>query len=72
MFGGKLLFCASLVAGLGLGAVGTASAENFITIGTGGVTGVYYPTMGQSAVWSTRAQGARRPLLRRVDRRFGL
>ncbi|MCB1797245.1 MAG: TAXI family TRAP transporter solute-binding subunit [Gammaproteobacteria bacterium] len=46
MFGGKLLFCASLVAGLGLGAVGTASAENFITIGTGGVTGVYYPTGG--------------------------
>ncbi|MCW5587028.1 MAG: TAXI family TRAP transporter solute-binding subunit [Chromatiales bacterium] len=46
MFGRKLLFGASLVAGLGLGAVGTASAETFITIGTGGVTGVYYPTGG--------------------------
>lgn len=46
MFGTRLLFGASLVAGLGLGAVGTASAETFITIGTGGVTGVYYPTGG--------------------------
>jgi hypothetical protein len=42
----KHFFAASLIAGLGLGAVGTASAQNFITIGTGGVTGVYYPTGG--------------------------
>lgn len=36
----------ALVAGLTLGAAATASAESFITIGTGGVTGVYYPTGG--------------------------
>ncbi|MDJ0739438.1 MAG: TAXI family TRAP transporter solute-binding subunit [Gammaproteobacteria bacterium] len=39
-------FAASLIAGLGLGIAGTASAQSFITIGTGGVTGVYYPTGG--------------------------
>ncbi|MGD8957189.1 MAG: TAXI family TRAP transporter solute-binding subunit, partial [Chromatiaceae bacterium] len=37
---------ASLVATLGLGAATTVSANTFITIGTGGVTGVYYPTGG--------------------------
>jgi TRAP transporter TAXI family solute receptor len=39
---------AALVAGLaGIGGSTTAQAEqNFITIGTGGVTGVYYPTGG--------------------------
>ncbi|MCW8904306.1 TAXI family TRAP transporter solute-binding subunit [Sedimenticola sp.] len=36
----------ALLAGLALGVVGTAHAESFITIGTGGVTGVYYPTGG--------------------------
>ncbi len=35
-----------LAAGLGLGAMGSANADSFITIGTGGVTGVYYPTGG--------------------------
>ena len=40
------LFGAALVATLGLGAAATASANTFITIGTGGVTGVYYPTGG--------------------------
>jgi len=40
------LFGAALVATLGLGATATASANTFITIGTGGVTGVYYPTGG--------------------------
>jgi len=40
------LFSAALVATLGLGATTTASANTFITIGTGGVTGVYYPTGG--------------------------
>ncbi|MCG8466308.1 MAG: TAXI family TRAP transporter solute-binding subunit [Xanthomonadales bacterium] len=34
------------VAGLVLGTVPVASAQTFITIGTGGVTGVYYPTGG--------------------------
>ena len=44
MFGRKLVLSAALAAGLGT--VGTASAESFITIGTGGVTGVYYPAGG--------------------------
>ncbi|MCB1775692.1 MAG: TAXI family TRAP transporter solute-binding subunit, partial [Gammaproteobacteria bacterium] len=42
----KLALSTALVAGLGLGAATTASAQSFITIGTGGVTGVYYPTGG--------------------------
>jgi len=46
MFGKNIILSAAIVAGLGLGAVGTASAQSFITIGTGGVTGVYYPTGG--------------------------
>jgi TRAP transporter TAXI family solute receptor len=46
MFGKKLVLSATVVAGLGLGAISTASANSFITIGTGGVTGVYYPTGG--------------------------
>jgi TRAP-type uncharacterized transport system substrate-binding protein len=37
---------AILAAGLGFGAMGSANADSFITIGTGGVTGVYYPTGG--------------------------
>jgi len=45
MFGKKYLLGAALVAGLAAGA-GSASADTFITIGTGGVTGVYYPTGG--------------------------
>lgn len=36
---------ATLAAGLGLGAT-ASSADTFFTIGTGGVTGVYYPTGG--------------------------
>ncbi len=40
----KFLTSAALFAGLSMGAA--ASAEEFITIGTGGVTGVYYPTGG--------------------------
>ena len=43
---GAFLSAAALVATLGLGAATTASANTFITIGTGGVTGVYYPTGG--------------------------
>jgi len=46
MFGKKLVLSATVAAGLGLGAMSTASANSFITIGTGGVTGVYYPTGG--------------------------
>ena len=41
-----MIASALVAAGLGLGAVSTASAQSFITIGTGGVTGVYYPTGG--------------------------
>jgi len=37
---------ALMVAGVSLGASATANADTFITIGTGGVTGVYYPTGG--------------------------
>ncbi len=43
---GALFGTATLVATLGLGAATIASANTFITIGTGGVTGVYYPTGG--------------------------
>ncbi|MGB5493768.1 MAG: TAXI family TRAP transporter solute-binding subunit [Sedimenticolaceae bacterium] len=43
---GTFFGAATLVATLGLGAATTASADSFITIGTGGVTGVYYPTGG--------------------------
>ena len=46
MSGKKIVLSAAMIAGLGLGAMGTASANTFITIGTGGVTGVYYPTGG--------------------------
>jgi len=44
----KLLAASAAVAGLTLvaGVNGNASAAEFITIGTGGVTGVYYPTGG--------------------------
>lgn len=46
MFIRKSLVAAAAILGASL-AVGTAEAQKFITIGTGGVTGVYYPT-GQS------------------------
>ncbi len=45
----KTLISAAMAAGVmaaGLTAPTTVSAESFITIGTGGVTGVYYPTGG--------------------------
>ncbi len=42
----KLLLSTALVAGIGLETTTAASANTFITIGTGGVTGVYYPTGG--------------------------
>ncbi|MES9913454.1 MAG: TAXI family TRAP transporter solute-binding subunit [Candidatus Sedimenticola sp. 4PFRAG1] len=46
MFTKRMMTTALMVTGLTLGAAGTASAQSFITIGTGGVTGVYYPTGG--------------------------
>ncbi|MFT5114715.1 MAG: TRAP transporter TAXI family solute receptor [Parasphingorhabdus sp.] len=49
MFTKKNLSTAILAAGVAMGGTMTAtsvSAETFVTIGTGGVTGVYYPTGG--------------------------
>ena len=46
MFSKRTIASALMVAGLAFGASTTASADSFITIGTGGVTGVYYPTGG--------------------------
>ncbi|MET0103429.1 MAG: TAXI family TRAP transporter solute-binding subunit [Sedimenticola sp.] len=46
MFTKRMMTTALMVTGLTMGAAGTASADSFITIGTGGVTGVYYPTGG--------------------------
>ena len=42
----KRFFLAALFAVFALAARGTTSARTFVTIGTGGVTGVYYPTGG--------------------------
>ena len=36
----------ALLAGLAFGGASSVQADTFITIGTGGVTGVYYPTGG--------------------------
>ena len=46
MFSKRTIASALMVAGLAFGASTTATADSFITIGTGGVTGVYYPTGG--------------------------
>lgn len=46
MFGTRMMTSALLAAGLGFAASAPVSAQTFITIGTGGVTGVYYPTGG--------------------------
>jgi hypothetical protein len=46
MFNKRSIATALIVAGAALGASTTVSADSFITIGTGGVTGVYYPTGG--------------------------
>ena len=43
----KIALCATVAAGLSLGAISAANAEKFVTIGTGGQTGVYY-VVGQS------------------------
>jgi len=42
----RTIVTALMVTGLSMGSAGMASADSFITIGTGGVTGVYYPTGG--------------------------
>jgi len=46
MLGKNILTSALLVAGVAIGTPISATADSFITIGTGGVTGVYYPTGG--------------------------
>jgi hypothetical protein len=43
---GSLLLSAGLVLGAGLLGTAQAAEQRFVTIGTGGVTGVYYPTGG--------------------------
>lgn len=43
---GKHLGSALIAGGMALATTLPASAQNFVTIGTGGVTGVYYPTGG--------------------------
>ncbi len=46
MFSKRLIASTLVVVGTMLGAAGIAAAQSFITIGTGGITGVYYPTGG--------------------------
>ena len=46
MFNKRSIATALIVASAAFGASTTVSADSFITIGTGGVTGVYYPTGG--------------------------
>ena len=46
MFNKRSIATALIFAGAAFGASTTVSADSFITIGTGGVTGVYYPTGG--------------------------
>lgn len=45
-FATRGILAASALLGLVLGATGSASAQQFVTVGTGGVTGVYYPAGG--------------------------
>ena len=42
----KIITLAALTASLAFGSVSSQAADTFVTIGTGGVTGVYYPTGG--------------------------
>jgi len=46
MFNKQILTSAIIASAVSLGTMTTANANSFITIGTGGVTGVYYPTGG--------------------------
>ena len=65
-----------LSAGLLLAGVpgnGDAAEQQFISIGTGGVTGVYYPTGGAICrLVNKNRKETRHPLLRRVHRRLHL
>jgi hypothetical protein len=57
----------------GMSAAASAADQRFISIGTGGVTGVYYPTGGAICrLVNKNAQGTRHPLLGRIDRWLGL
>ena len=49
------------------GATAFAKTE-FVTIGTGGITGVYYPTGGQDR--ERKERSVRCPCFRRIDRRL--
>lgn len=46
MFKKTVLAASAAVVGLSLGTLNASAEQQFITIGTGGVTGVYYPTGG--------------------------
>jgi len=46
MLSTRLIASTVIAIGIVLGTVGTATADSFITIGTGDVTGVYYPVGG--------------------------
>lgn len=50
MFKFKHIALAASLAALTAG-YSVAAEETFVTIGTGGVTGVYYPRVGLSAAW---------------------
>lgn len=51
MFKFKHIALAASLAALTAG-YSVAAEETFVTIGTGGVTGVYYPRVGLSVAWS--------------------
>lgn len=52
------------------GATAFAKTE-FVTIGTGGITGVYYPTGGAIAkIVNAKERSVRCPCFRRIDRRL--
>jgi|GEM_PF-5804112 len=62
---------------IGLALAGTLSvpmlAAEFITIGTGGVTGTYYPTGGAICqMVNKNKKEDQYPLFRRIHRRIGL
>ena len=71
-----LIFGMAAVFGLVLfmgAAPAQAADQTFVTIGTGGVTGVYYPTGGAICrLVNKGTQGARHPLLGGEHRRLGL
>jgi TRAP transporter TAXI family solute receptor len=61
----------TIIASAAVALFGVAHAQQFLTIGTGGVVGVYFPVGGATARY--RERGERRPAPHgRVDRRLGL